>query len=111
MLKNLIELLIPEAHAQDLSTLYAPGAAVGGKTVSIATFVSVLIQNASILIGIFAFFTLIIAGVNFISGGGDAKKAKQASDMITYALIGMVLSVLAYWLTRIIFTVAGQNIF
>ncbi len=97
--------------AQDLSTLYAPGAAVGGTSVTIGKLVSVLIQDVSLVMGVFAFFVALFAGFGLVTSGGDAKKTKQNSDMLTYALVGIVLSVLAYWLTRILFTVAGQSLF
>lgn len=99
------------ALAQNLADLYAPGKAVGGKGVSIGQLVSVIIQDVSVLIGVLAFFTTLLAGINLLQSGGDPKKTKQGSDMLTYALIGMVLSVLAYWLTKIIFNVAGNTLF
>ncbi|MDP3724548.1 MAG: pilin [bacterium] len=45
--------------------------------------------------GIIAFFLLILGGVRYIISGGDAKKTEEARNMLTMAIIGFALVVLA----------------
>lgn len=92
----------------DLSTVYQPGQALGSD-VTLAGFLSPIIQNVSILIGILSFITLILAGFRYVSDAGNEKNIQAASNQITYALIGLGLSVLAYWITRLLFAVGGAD--
>ena len=45
--------------------------------------------------GIIAIFILIIAGLTYITAGGEAGKIKQAQDMARYAIIGLVVIAVA----------------
>ncbi|MGB2762556.1 MAG: hypothetical protein WBC21_03390 [Minisyncoccales bacterium] len=42
---------------------------------------------------------LIAAGISFITAGGDPEKVKKARDYVLYALIGVVVGVMAKGLT------------
>ena len=90
----------------NLSNIYQPGAALGND-VKIADFVSPIIQNVSIAVGILAFITLLLAGFRYVSSAGNEKEVQAASNTITYSLIGLGLSALAYWITRLLFSVGG----
>lgn len=64
---------------------------------------SILIRLA----GILAFITLIISGFQYLTAGGDAKKAQSARNTITYAILGLVLTILAYFILRFISEFTG----
>ena len=53
-------------------------------------------------IGILAFFALVYGGFTYMSAGGDSTKADKAKKVIMYAILGLVLAVLAYAITRIL---------
>lgn len=114
---SLLEKIIPtKLLAQGLDTYYQPAQALnnsaGGKdNLSLATFISPLLQNFNIFIGIFSLLAMIFAGVSFIQAGADTKKAQQAQNMITYSVIGLVLSIAAFWITRLLFSVFAGGIF
>lgn len=59
------------------------------------------------LTGILAFITLIISGFQYLTAGGDPKKAQSARDTITYAILGLVLVILAYFILRFISEFTG----
>lgn len=46
--------------------------------------------------GVIAVIFVIIGGVSYMTSAGDPGKAKKAKDTILYALIGMVICVLAF---------------
>lgn len=47
------------------------------------------------IIGIISVFTILLAGMNYITSGGDAGKTKTARERIMYAVIGLVIVGLA----------------
>jgi hypothetical protein len=105
-----ISIVKPAYAATPLSDFYAPGAAMG-TGVTMGDLISPLIQNASILLGLLFFGILIYAGIIYISASGDSKRIEQAQKMLTYGIAGVLLSFAAYWITKIAFTVFGNNLF
>lgn len=94
-----------------LDTLYDPGSAMGGDKAQIGTLLTPLINNIFIISGIFAFFTIIFAGFTYITASGDKGKTEQAQHMLNYGILGLVVVVLAFLITRIIGTVFGFKFF
>jgi hypothetical protein len=95
--------------AASLEQYYDPGKAIGGQNATIGGFVSPLIQNITILMVGLTFVIVFLAGLKFISSHGNPKGVQQAKDMLTYAIIGLVLSVAAFWITKLAFTAAGLD--
>lgn len=48
------------------------------------------------LIGAIAVIMIIIGGIRYTTSGGDSSQAKGARDTILYAVIGLVIAVMAY---------------
>jgi len=55
-----------------------------------------------IVIGILAVVFIIIGGLRYVLSNGDSKKLEQARNTITYAIVGLVLAILAYAITQFI---------
>lgn len=71
--------------------------AAGCNTGTTLPDVIVNILNAIILVsGIVAVIFIIIGGVNYMTSAGDAGKVAKAKNTILYALIGLVICVLAF---------------
>jgi len=58
-------------------------------------FVVVVVLLIEYLIGVFAFFGIVISGIQYISSGGDPSKAEKAKKNLIYSIIGIVVAVLA----------------
>lgn len=58
----------------------------------ITTIIAVILAMASIIAGI----ALIYGGITYIISTGEASKIQKAKNIIMYALIGLVVSMLAY---------------
>lgn len=58
----------------------------------IKTVVNVLI----FLIGAIAVIMIIIGGIRYVTSNGDATSTKAAKDTILYAVIGIIVAILAY---------------
>lgn len=59
------------------------------------------------LAGIVLFIVLILGGYQYITAGGDAKKAAAAQQTLTYAILGIVLVAMAFLIIRLIATFTG----
>ena len=66
------------------------------------------ILNVAVRVGgIIAFIFLIIGGYQYLTAGGDPKKAQKAKNTLTYAIIGLVLLLLAWLILEFIADFTG----
>jgi RsiW-degrading membrane proteinase PrsW (M82 family) len=83
------------------------GAKVSDVFATPADMINLLVRNLFVVGGVLLFITLIYAGFLFIQGGSKGKD--QARDVITTALIGMIVMFAAYWIVRIISLITGGS--
>lgn len=78
----------------------------------LATLINVILKNSITIIGIVLVALLIIGGLQFIigAGGDDPKKVAQSKAIITDALIGFAVTLLAYVIIQIIQVITGLEI-
>lgn len=103
--------MIRQVYAVALDQIYEPGKAMGGDSATIATLLNPIIQNVLIISGLFAFFTIVFAGVAYITASGDKAKVEQAQHMLNYAILGLIVVVTAFLITRVIGAVIGFTFF
>lgn len=72
--------------AQDVKTAPSINPVTAFETIINVVFTALLI---------FAALTLIIAGFDFATAGGDSEKVKKAREKVLYAVIGIVVAFLA----------------
>ena len=79
---------------------------------TLSSIVTVILKNSITLAGILFLLLLIFGGLMFIIGAGntDSKKAAQGKALITDALIGFVVVLMAFFIVQIIETVTGIKI-
>ena len=74
-----------------------------GQKISVpAAIILRVINILSLLIGTFAFVTIMIGGFTLISAGGDESKIDRAKGIITQSIIGMVIAFLAYFIAAFV---------
>ncbi|MFZ1360796.1 MAG: pilin [Candidatus Saccharimonadales bacterium] len=56
------------------------------------------------LIGAIAVIMIIIGGIRYVTSNGDANQTKAAKDTIMYAVIGLVVAILAYAIVNFVIT-------
>ena len=54
------------------------------------------------IVGIIAVIMLIWGGIRYVVSGGDSKKVTDAKNTILYAIIGLIISFLAYAIVRFV---------
>lgn len=75
------------------------------------TFISVFINLATVIAGIYLVIQLIMAGYMYMSANGDPKKIDQAGLKITQSMIGLVIVAGAVTLASVIGRIAGISLF
>ena len=65
-----------------------------------------IIKIISYIAGIIAIIMIIVSGLRFITSGGDSGKVASARNSLIYALIGIVVVVLAQVMVHFVFTQA-----
>lgn len=62
------------------------------------------------LVGVALFVMFVIGGFKFLVSGGDQKQLQSAQQTLTYAVIGLVVIVVAYLILRTIYAFTGVDV-
>lgn len=76
----------------------------------IVDIVRAIIQFILVVAFVLAFIMLLIGGIRWITAGGDEKAVASARNMITAALIGLVIVLVAFALIKLVETFFGVSI-
>jgi hypothetical protein len=68
-----------------------------------------VVSAALIFAGIVALFFIIFAGIKFITSGGDAKQVEGARKTLTFAIIGLIVVLLAFFIVHTIGFLTGTT--
>lgn len=60
------------------------------------------------IIGIVSVVMLIFGGFRYVVSGGDSKKVADAKNTILYAIIGLIISLLAYAIVNFVINTIGN---
>lgn len=71
---------------------------------SINNTVKTAINIITVVVGIVAVIMIIVAGAKFVTSGGDSSKVSSAKSSLVYAIIGLVIVVLAQVIVRFVLT-------
>ncbi len=61
-----------------------------------------IINILTIIVGIAAIFTIIFAGLKFITSGSNPQEVSKAREMIIYAVIGVFIAAIAQAIVRLV---------
>lgn len=62
------------------------------------------------IVGIIAVIMLIVGGIKYVVSGGDSKKVTDAKNTVLYAIIGLVISFLAFAIVNfVVAALPGSN--
>lgn len=101
-------LVVQDAHAVSLSISAGANAAKGtdqatnlfGQTGTFRTITNVLLY----LIGAISVIMLIVGGLRYVVSGGDSTAVQGAKNTILYAIVGIVVAILAYAIVSFVIT-------
>jgi hypothetical protein len=74
-----------------------PDAAVcTGTTDNATSMMGIVINTLLYVIGIIAVIMIVVGGIRYSLSGGNASQVKEAKDTILYAVIGLIVAIMAY---------------
>lgn len=84
-----------------------------GSPVATLACVPYLVKNivdvAIALAGTVAVFLIVWGGIQYIRSGGDPKQAEGAKHTITYAIIGLIVVLMAYFIISVVSQLTGAD--
>ena len=103
--------ILPSA-TQAMSQMEAGALAVRGSDQPLALFgttgiFTVISNTAMFLIGALCVLMVVFGGFRYVISGGDAAKVTTAKNTILYAIIGVIVAVLAYAIVNFVTTSLG----
>jgi hypothetical protein len=94
--------LTTPVYAQDfVGTLQPPSSKINDLS-NIGAFASTLISLLVVGAGLYALVQFLLGGFNYITSGGDAKKAGEARQRIYYSVIGLAIVAGSFVIIRLI---------
>ena len=72
------------------------------KTPTLGAGFANIAQTLIVLVGMLAVIFVIVAGLQLALSSGDAKRYKQGRDSLQYAVVGVILAIMAYALVTFI---------
>ncbi len=76
----------------------------------IFTYLGNLLQALVPLIGFLAFVMILIGGFTILTAGSNAENLEKGKKIITYAVVGLVLTIFSWLILKLIHHLTGANI-
>jgi len=84
---------------------FAPATKFG----TLASFINLMSKIVALAGGFFVVVAVAYTAYLYISANGETKNIEKAKTVMTYAIVGMLIISVSYWLTQIIAKFLGQN--
>lgn len=68
-----------------------------------------IILAALVFVGVLAIFMIVFAGIKYITSGGDPKQVEGAKSTLTWAIVGLLLILLSFFIINIIGFITGTT--
>lgn len=91
-------------HSEQYNQTEALKARAGLESNNVETVVAGIIKVFLGLLGIIFVILIILAGFNWMTAGGDEAKIEKAKKLMSRAIIGLIIIVAAYAITKFVFT-------
>lgn len=76
----------------------------------VSTLISIVVGDAMVVAGVILIIMIIFSGYAMISGSGNPQKQQEAQNILTYAVIGFILVVGAFFIVNIVEKSTGITI-
>ncbi|MFI5212824.1 MAG: pilin [Candidatus Saccharimonadales bacterium] len=73
-----------------------------GNNVPLGTRVKTIVNVMLFILGAIAVIMIVVGGIRYTTSGGDASRVKGSKDTIMYAIVGLVIALLAYALVNFV---------
>jgi|SRR5579872_6210949 len=107
---GIIAMSIPTGVFAATANSIVPTSLNSVSNIDVVQIIRAIIQFILIVAFVLAFIFLLIGGIRWITAGGDEKGVEKARGMITAALIGLVVVLIAFALIKLVETFFGVSI-
>lgn len=76
----------------------------------VSTYIGNIIEIAIPLVGIIAFIMILIGGFTILSSGGNPENTQKGKSIITYAILGIILTVVSWLILLFIQNFTGAQV-
>lgn len=83
-------------------TITAPASVPSGGISKVSQIVGVAITIMIIIAAVLCLFYLIMGGIRWTTSGGDKQKVESARKQITFAIIGLIVTLASFFLVSLI---------
>ena len=73
-----------------------------GNTLDLTSVIGTIINTVLFIVGVLSVVMIIYAGIRYQTAAGEAAKIKTAQNTLTYAIVGLIIAVLAYAIVNFI---------
>jgi hypothetical protein len=80
-----------------------------GSGQSLSGIITIVMNVLLMIVGALAIAFIVIGGIKYITSGGDEKKVASAKNTILYAVIGLVVAILARVIIGIVMNAIGAG--
>lgn len=106
---KLLALTLPSGNGQSM-TLNPPAGLPTGGLNTVAKVAGNVFTIMLIIAVILALIFLILGGIGWITSGGDKQKVASARSRITFAIVGLIVALLSFFIVSVIGYVFKVNL-
>lgn len=96
--------LLNDAMTNDQTSAFITGAGIEDSDVGVDSIVATIISVFLGILGIIFIVLIIYSGFNWMTASGDEGKIETAKKTLSRAIIGLIIIVAAYAITKFVFT-------
>ena len=74
------------------------------KDANVTDSIKTIVNTLLFVLGAVAVLVIIVAGIMYVVSGGEAASVKKAKDMILYAVVGLVVALMAFAIVNFVVT-------
>jgi cytochrome bd-type quinol oxidase subunit 2 len=95
-------------YAVDIRDVF-PLAKIGGRETTIGDFTNILFPFLTTVGALLFLSMLLIGAFTMITAGGDTERVKKAQQTMKYAVLGIVIVLVAYTIVQLVSSIFGIN--
>jgi hypothetical protein len=93
------------AHASAKSEILGGTSSVNsGSSTDLASQLKIVVNVLLYILGAIAVIMIVIGGIRYTTSNGDAGSTKSAKDTVLYAVVGLIVAVMAYAIVNFVVT-------
>ena len=81
---------------QECASQGVDSAQTGGKNTDGGDIIQSIVNLLLYITGAVAVIMIVIGGIKYVTSGGDSSQTKSAKDTILYAVVGLIVAIVAY---------------